>query len=213
MCPNMRMSQKWHGVSAVSYTHLIEADVDFGALRGALLKLNVDVGTASYWSERMQVQTLDNLFGKGIVPDPVTYLESIPKGYIPNRQKIIEQLKQQQAAGPGAGLEALLGGQGGGAVSYTHLDVYKRQPRGVSGGADGRNGAEICGGLRADAEPAGMGSVDRRRRPRAGQGAGQPYPGAWGRGGPADDQPPAVGHHAGYHEMCIRDRLKGSLSF
>ncbi len=70
---------------------------DFDALRGMNLKLNVDVGASTYWSELMQVQTIDNLFSKGIISDAVTYLESIPDGYIRNKAKIIADIKEKQA--------------------------------------------------------------------------------------------------------------------
>lgn len=67
--------------------------VDFSMLDSLQIKLNVEVGASTYWSELMQVQTIDNLFAKGIIQDAVLYLESIPNGYIPNKQKIIEHIK------------------------------------------------------------------------------------------------------------------------
>ena len=42
----------------------------------------------------MQVQTVDNLFARGIITDPVTYLESIPDGYVRNKAGLIAALKQ-----------------------------------------------------------------------------------------------------------------------
>lgn len=71
-------------------------EVDFSQLDTLHLKLDVEVGASTYWSELMQVQTIDNLFAKGIISDAVLYLESIPSGYIPNKQKIIEHLKLKQ---------------------------------------------------------------------------------------------------------------------
>lgn len=58
---------------------------------------NVDVGASSYWSELMQVQTMDNLFAKGIITNAVLYLESIPSKYLKNKDKIIAAVKEQQA--------------------------------------------------------------------------------------------------------------------
>lgn len=69
---------------------------DFGTLQGANLRMKVDVGTASYWSELTQIQTLDNLFAKGIIPDPLTYLESIPDAYVKNKNKLVKALREQQ---------------------------------------------------------------------------------------------------------------------
>lgn len=69
---------------------------DFGTLQGANLRMKVDVGTASYWSELTQIQTLDNLFAKGIIPDPLTYLESVPDAYVKNKNKLVKALREQQ---------------------------------------------------------------------------------------------------------------------
>lgn len=85
--------------------------VDFSQFSEMNLRLKVDVGAASYWSELTQIQTLDNLFSKGIITDAVTYLENIPSAYVKNKQKIIEGLKEQQmqAAGGQMGEELMAG--------------------------------------------------------------------------------------------------------
>ena len=56
----------------------------------------MEIGASAYWSELMQVQTLDNLFDRGIIQDAATYLESIPDGYIKNKQKLINQIRELQ---------------------------------------------------------------------------------------------------------------------
>ena len=71
---------------------------DFTTLRGWNLQLNVEVGAATYWSELMQVQTLDNLFSNGVLQDAVAYLENMPRGYIPGKTQLIEAIKKQQTA-------------------------------------------------------------------------------------------------------------------
>lgn len=71
---------------------------DFSKLAGMELRTNVDVGASSYWSELMQVQTLDRLFERGILSDAALYLESVPSSYIRNKDKIIESIKKQQAS-------------------------------------------------------------------------------------------------------------------
>ena len=70
--------------------------IDFSQLKTLTYDLNVDVGQASYWSEQTQVQTADAMFDRGIITDPVMYLEMIPDKYIKNKAKIIEALKAQQ---------------------------------------------------------------------------------------------------------------------
>ena len=73
---------------------------DFSQLEYLQLKLDVDVGAGSFWSELAQVQTIDNLLQNGIISDPITYLDSIPDGYIKNKAKMIAKLKEQQNLSP-----------------------------------------------------------------------------------------------------------------
>lgn len=89
----------------------MQVPVDFGALGLNSAELNVDIGASAYWSELMQVQTLDNLFTRGIIADAVTYLEGIPDAYIKNKQKIIEKLKEQQAAAQSMQMLPGMGGE------------------------------------------------------------------------------------------------------
>ena len=60
------------------------------------MSLKVDIGAASYYSELMQIQTLDNLLSKGIIQDAELYLEQIPDAYIPGKAKLIAALKDKQ---------------------------------------------------------------------------------------------------------------------
>lgn len=89
---------------------------DFSLLKDAQLKLNVEVGAATYWSELMQVQTLDNLFNKQLV-DAETYLENMPRGYIPARSELLKSLREQQAKAEQAALTQTAALQGGGGMS------------------------------------------------------------------------------------------------
>lgn len=43
---------------------------------------------------------MDNLLQNGIISDPITYLDSIPDGYIKNKAKMIAKLKEQQNLSP-----------------------------------------------------------------------------------------------------------------
>jgi len=80
---------------------------DFAALEQLHMKLDVNIGASTYWSEVMQIQTVDNLYAKGIIQDAVLYLESIPDGYIRNKAKIVEELKRRQEPLTNAGAAAL----------------------------------------------------------------------------------------------------------
>ena len=71
-------------------------DFDYSIFSTASFSLNVDIGSAAYWSEVMQIQTLDNLFAKQIIPDAITYLENIPDNYLRGKNKIIDELKKRK---------------------------------------------------------------------------------------------------------------------
>ena len=69
-------------------------DFDFSTLKDMPMELKLDVGASSYYSEIASIQTLDNL----LQMDKITilqYLERIPDGYIPERRKLVEELRQQ----------------------------------------------------------------------------------------------------------------------
>ena len=90
------------GVRTVKYTddqgNPAYADIDFSILKSMNFELNVDIGDSAYWSEITQVNTLDNLFNKGILTDAVTYLENIPDKYVKGKQKVIDSVKRSQEA-------------------------------------------------------------------------------------------------------------------
>lgn len=85
----------YYGVRMVSFEG-VQDYYNFSSVDYDALNINVEVGKAAYWNELMQLQTLDNLFNKGIIQDAILYLEQIPDGYIKNKQELIEHLKQQQ---------------------------------------------------------------------------------------------------------------------
>ena len=67
---------------------------DYNELNDVAMKLKIDIGQGTYWSELMQMQTLDAMKMQNIVPDAVTYLECLPDGVIKGKQKIIDRWKQ-----------------------------------------------------------------------------------------------------------------------
>ena len=75
------------------------APFDFGELSDMHLHLNVEIGAATYWSEVMQVQTLDALFQNGILTDAEVYLENMPKGYITGKENLLRAIRAQKAQG------------------------------------------------------------------------------------------------------------------
>lgn len=73
-----------------------ETAVDFGKFNFGVLDINVSVGQASYWSEMMQLQTLDNLFASGVLSDAEIYIESIPDGVIRNKSEILTAIRKRK---------------------------------------------------------------------------------------------------------------------
>lgn len=86
--------------------------VDFGAMEPDALDLKVEVGAASYWSELTQIANADSLLEKGIIQDPIDYLEAIPDGLIKNKANLIKTIKENYAA-QGMGIQPEAGGMAG----------------------------------------------------------------------------------------------------
>lgn len=66
---------------------------DFGQFKNMWLNVKADVGESSYWSEIAAIQTLDNLLAQGHI-DLISYLERVPDEYIPQKEELISQIKQ-----------------------------------------------------------------------------------------------------------------------
>jgi len=107
----MDMISVHYGIRKATFVdndNTVTMEYDYSTIRQPGFKLNVDVGAAAYWSEVMQIQTLDNLFAKGIIPDAITYLKSLPDGYVPKRGELIKKLEARMSVGnteipPGVG--------------------------------------------------------------------------------------------------------------
>lgn len=70
----------------------LETDV----LKDIKLKLKIDVGPKNMWSEAAEVQTLDNLLSQQLI-NFIEYLELMPDGVIPGKDKLLEARKSVQA--------------------------------------------------------------------------------------------------------------------
>ncbi len=105
----------------------IPTDFDFADIGKYRWRLKVDIGASVRWSEVLQVQMLDNLMRADIIPDAETYLECLPDGYLKNKGKLLEkvreakreqrqiqQIQQTQNEQPdSSGITGLLAGEGG----------------------------------------------------------------------------------------------------
>lgn len=105
---NMSLDQKGQqplGMNLPQESFLEE--FDFSILRKIQVAIRQDVGASSYWSEIANMQTLDNL----LMNKQITlkqYLERIPNGYIAQKQKLLDELNQQQmppSGGTGMSME------------------------------------------------------------------------------------------------------------
>jgi hypothetical protein len=72
-------------------------DFDFGKIDYNSFDIKVNVGTATYWSQLMQVQTMDSFFKNGIIDDALIYLEHVPDGYVAEKDEIMEELRRKRA--------------------------------------------------------------------------------------------------------------------
>lgn len=75
-------------------------DFDFSGIDYDSFNIKVNIGAATYWSQLMQVRTMDAFFQSGIIDDAILYLEHIPDNYISGKEELIRELenRRQQAA-------------------------------------------------------------------------------------------------------------------
>ena len=73
---------------------------DFDALDYENMRISVDIGTASMWSEITQMDAINSIFTSGIMDDLnklKLYLEVIPDKYLNAKAKILAWIEEQQA--------------------------------------------------------------------------------------------------------------------
>ena len=73
-----------------------------GALDEYAMRLKVEVGPSTMWSEIQVLQTLDNLL-KGGKLTLKQYLERLPDGHIPMKQELLQEIAEMEAEKNGAG--------------------------------------------------------------------------------------------------------------
>ena len=71
-------------------------EFDFSKIDYDSFDIKVNIGSATYWSQLMQVQTLDSFFKNGIIDDAVIYLEHVPEGYVSGKEDLIAKLKERK---------------------------------------------------------------------------------------------------------------------
>ena len=86
-----------------------KTEFNFSELDYDSFNIKVNIGAATYWSQLMQVQTMDAFFQSGIIDDALLYLEHIPDNYISGKEELIRELekrREQAAALPQEGVAA-----------------------------------------------------------------------------------------------------------
>jgi hypothetical protein len=63
-------------------------------LRNKLFSVKVEVGAASVYSEINSVATLNSLFSSGVI-DAREFIERLPNGYLPMREKLLSEISQE----------------------------------------------------------------------------------------------------------------------
>ena len=57
----------------------------------------VDIGASAYFSENAQIETMNNLWAAGIIKDAKLLVESMPDKFVPNKNKIIQNIEEYEA--------------------------------------------------------------------------------------------------------------------
>lgn len=65
--------------------------------RDLLISTRIDVGASSLWSEVQSIKTLDNLFDRKVI-NVVQYLTRLPKGTVPDLNRLVSEIKGDNAA-------------------------------------------------------------------------------------------------------------------
>ena len=76
----------------------VAQEYDFDTLDYENLRINVDIGAASMWSEITQMDTINSIFTSGIMEDLQKfklYLETVPDKYLPGKAKMLAYCEEQ----------------------------------------------------------------------------------------------------------------------
>lgn len=73
-------------------------DFDFSKIDYDAFEIKVNIGSATYWSQLMQVQTMDAFFKNGIIDDALVYLEHIPEEYVSGKNELLRELRERKKA-------------------------------------------------------------------------------------------------------------------
>ncbi|MBR5872913.1 MAG: hypothetical protein IKZ06_04635, partial [Oscillospiraceae bacterium] len=73
-----------------------KTEFDFSKVDYDSIDIKVNIGSATYWSQLMQVQTMDSFFTKGIIDDALIYLEHVPDEYVSGKDELMRELRYKR---------------------------------------------------------------------------------------------------------------------
>ena len=73
-----------------------KTEFDFSKIDYDSFDIKINIGSASYWSQLIQVQTMDSFLKNGIIEDAIVYLEHIPEGYVSRKNELINDLRERK---------------------------------------------------------------------------------------------------------------------
>ena len=135
---NLPVMNRYTGLlKTVTEERRVMENYDFTRLKHLWLGVRVDVGASTAYSEIAMTKTLDNLRAAGIL-DVIEYLERIPDKLVPQKQKLLQQLRTEQAQEDGilAG-QALPDSQVDRETQGIRRQINEKQQQGQPGGSDG----------------------------------------------------------------------------
>ena len=98
-------------VDEMGQPQTVMQEFDFDSIEYENLRVSVDIGAASMWSEITQMDAINSIFTSGIMDDVnrfKLYLETVPDKYVPNKAKLLawcdEQMQAMQATATFDGL-------------------------------------------------------------------------------------------------------------
>lgn len=106
----------------------IPVEFDFNLLKELPMKLKIDVGASSYFSEIAAIQTMSNLLMNGLI-DITDFLERVPDTYVPGRRDLIATIKDRQ--------QAMMQQQQAAAAASQDAGILPEQPDVQTGGGYG----------------------------------------------------------------------------
>jgi hypothetical protein len=101
---------------------------DYSQIAPDQLSIIVEVGASAYWTEIMNIQSLDNMYRAGIIPDPITYLEQLPNGIVKSKADIIEAIKKKEMQMQ--------------AMQQMQMELAMQQPQGAPANTGGAKGLQ-----------------------------------------------------------------------